>query len=60
LEACSGLAGLLKSVLILKNGAIPPNIDFKEPKISLKLQEKKNLMVSKSLVRNDISSHEIF
>jgi acyl transferase domain-containing protein len=54
LEACSGLAGLLKSVLILKNGAIPPNLDFKEPKTSLKLQEKKNLKVSEFLVRNDI------
>jgi acyl transferase domain-containing protein len=55
LEACSGLAGLLKSVLILKNGAIPPNIDFKEPKTSLKLQEKKNLKVNNFLVHNDIS-----
>ena len=44
LEACSGVAGLLKSILILQKGVIPPNIDFKEPKASLKLEEK-NLKV---------------
>ena len=40
LEACSGLAGLLKSILILQNGIIPPNIDFKEPKPTLRLDDR--------------------
>ncbi|RAK85572.1 ketoacyl-synt-domain-containing protein [Aspergillus costaricaensis CBS 115574] len=35
LEAASGLAGLIKTVLILKHGVIPPNINFEQynPKI---------------------------
>ncbi|KAM0421170.1 hypothetical protein ACHAPT_011062 [Fusarium lateritium] len=41
LEASSGVAGLLKAVLILKHGAIPPNIDFIEPKPTLHLEERK-------------------
>ncbi|KAI3553359.1 hypothetical protein CABS03_12727 [Colletotrichum abscissum] len=41
LEAASGMAGLLKSILILKHGKIPPNLDFIKPKPSLKLYEKK-------------------
>ncbi|KAF4992917.1 hypothetical protein FGRMN_6861 [Fusarium graminum] len=41
LEATSGIAGLLKSILILKHGHIPANLNFIKPKPSLKLYEKK-------------------
>ncbi|KIL85244.1 polyketide synthase [Fusarium avenaceum] len=41
LEATSGIAGLLKSILILKHGQIPANLNFIKPKPSLKLYEKK-------------------
>ena len=40
LEATSGIAGLLKSILVLKHGHIPPNLDFIKPKPSLKLYER--------------------
>lgn len=40
LEASSGVAGLLKAILILKHGAIPPNIDFIKPKPTLYLEER--------------------
>ena len=35
LEATSGLAGLIKAILILENKLIPPNADFGNPKPSL-------------------------
>ncbi|RTE82468.1 hypothetical protein BHE90_002981 [Fusarium euwallaceae] len=41
LEASSGVAGLLKAILILKHGTIPPNVDFIEPKPTLHLEERK-------------------
>jgi acyl transferase domain-containing protein len=41
LEATSGIAGLLKSILVLKHGQIPANLNFIKPKPSLKLYEKK-------------------
>ncbi|RSL51427.1 hypothetical protein CEP54_011402 [Fusarium duplospermum] len=41
LEASSGVAGLLKAILILKHGEIPPNVDFVEPKPTLHLAERK-------------------
>ncbi|GKU06255.1 unnamed protein product [Fusarium langsethiae] len=41
LEATSGIAGLLKSILILKHGQIPATLNFIKPKPSLKLYEKK-------------------
>ncbi|KFA59987.1 hypothetical protein S40285_08484 [Stachybotrys chlorohalonatus IBT 40285] len=41
LEASSGIAGLLKSILVLKHGYIPPNLNYIKPKPSLKLYEKK-------------------
>lgn len=41
LEATSGIAGLLKSILILKHSQIPANLNFIKPKPSLKLYEKK-------------------
>ena len=39
-EATSGLAGLIKSVLILKKQRIPPNLNFIEPKPGLRLDER--------------------
>ncbi|ENH75836.1 Lovastatin nonaketide synthase [Fusarium oxysporum f. sp. cubense race 1] len=41
LEATSGIAGLLKSILVLKHSQIPANLNFIKPKPSLKLYEKK-------------------
>lgn len=49
LEASSGIAGLLKSILVLKHGYIPPNLDFIKPKPSLKLYER-NIKVSMTCV----------
>jgi acyl transferase domain-containing protein len=48
LEATSGIAGLLKSVLVLKNSTIPPNLDFQNPKPSLRLHERKLKVCSRS------------
>lgn len=39
LESTSGLAGLIKTVLILENGLIPPNADFQSEKSNLKLKD---------------------
>lgn len=39
LESSSGLAGLIKTVLVLEKGLIPPNADFQIQKPSLKLEE---------------------
>lgn len=41
LEASSGIAGLIKGVMIIKKGFIPPNLDLETPKPSLKLDERK-------------------
>ncbi|RBA09650.1 hypothetical protein FPRO05_05586 [Fusarium proliferatum] len=41
LEATSGIAGLLKSILVLKHNQIPANLNFIKPKPSLKLYEKR-------------------
>lgn len=41
LEACSGLAGLIKAILVIEKGLIPPNADFKAPKPGLRLDERK-------------------
>ncbi|EAQ86385.1 hypothetical protein CHGG_07638 [Chaetomium globosum CBS 148.51] len=38
-EAASGLAGLIKVVLALEKGQIPPSVNFKEPNPQLKLDE---------------------
>ncbi|RDW64263.1 hypothetical protein BP5796_10765 [Coleophoma crateriformis] len=48
LEASSGVAGLIKAIMILKKGAIPPNIDFIKPKDTLKLEER-NIKIPLSL-----------
>lgn len=39
-EATSGLAGLIKSILVLKHQKIPPNLNFIEPKPGLNLDER--------------------
>ncbi|KAJ5833041.1 Highly reducing polyketide synthase sdnO [Penicillium riverlandense] len=41
LEASSGIAGIIKGIMIVKKGLIPPNIDLETPKPSLKLDERK-------------------
>lgn len=47
LEATSGLAGLIKAILILENKLIPPNADFGDPKSSLDLA-KRGILVCRS------------
>jgi acyl transferase domain-containing protein len=37
LEGASGLAGLIKAVLVLEKGLIPPNADLQVAKAELKL-----------------------
>lgn len=39
LESSSGLAGLIKTVLVLEKGVIPPNADFQAKKKDLKLED---------------------
>lgn len=39
LESASGLAGLIKTVLMLERGYILPNADFQEPKPELTLDK---------------------
>jgi acyl transferase domain-containing protein/NADPH:quinone reductase-like Zn-dependent oxidoreductase/SAM-dependent methyltransferase len=41
LEAASGIAGLIKAVLVLEKGWIPPNINFEVPKDGLNLNARK-------------------
>ena len=41
LESASGLAGLIKAVLCLEKGMIPPSINFVEENKALKLKERK-------------------
>lgn len=38
-EAAAGIAGLIKTVLALENGCIPPHADFDQPNPELKLHE---------------------
>jgi acyl transferase domain-containing protein len=45
LEGASGLAGLIKTVLILETGLIPPNLNFEQPNERIPLQQW-NLKVS--------------
>lgn len=40
LESCSGLAGLVKAVLMLEKQAIPPTVNFETPKPNLRLKER--------------------
>ena len=39
LESSSGLAGLIKTVVMLEKGLVPPNADFQTKKQSLELEE---------------------
>ncbi|KAI9729803.1 MAG: hypothetical protein M1818_008380 [Claussenomyces sp. TS43310] len=41
LEATSGLAGVMKATLALKNASVPPNVNFVHPKDGLLLEERK-------------------
>ncbi|RHZ58023.1 uncharacterized protein CDV56_108373 [Aspergillus thermomutatus] len=50
LEATSGIAGLLKCILVLKHGHIPQNLDFIKPKPSLKLYER-NIKIPTELTK---------
>ncbi|KAK4210859.1 hypothetical protein QBC37DRAFT_27292 [Rhypophila decipiens] len=40
LEATSGIAGLIKAILVLKKQQIPPNLNFIKPKPGLMLEER--------------------
>jgi acyl transferase domain-containing protein len=53
LEGASGLAGLIKTVLILETGLIPPNLNFEQPNERIPLQQW-NLKVSDSLTIADV------
>ena len=57
LESSSGLAGLLKAVLVLEKGLIPPNADFGVPKPELKLSERKMKVKVPISYNNDIAAH---
>ncbi|PHH69515.1 hypothetical protein CDD82_7707 [Ophiocordyceps australis] len=39
LEGAAGVAGLIKAVLVLEHGQIPPNINYKEPNPSIDFEE---------------------
>ncbi|KAF2182912.1 thiolase-like protein [Zopfia rhizophila CBS 207.26] len=41
LGSASHLATMIKSILILKHGAIPPNVNFEHPRANLNLEQKK-------------------
>ncbi|KAK7756046.1 Type I Iterative PKS [Diatrype stigma] len=41
LESVSGLAAMIKAVLVLEKGAIPPNVNFEHPRANLNLEQKK-------------------
>jgi acyl transferase domain-containing protein len=41
LESASGLAGLIKTVLVIEKGLIPPNLNLEVPKDGLLLEERK-------------------
>ncbi|KAL6691259.1 polyketide synthase [Trichoderma pleuroticola] len=48
LECVSGLAAMIKAILVLERGAIPPNVNFDQPKPNLNL-EKKKIQVPRTL-----------
>ena len=41
LESVSGIAGLIKAVMVLEKGLIPPLADFQVPKMRLQLENRK-------------------
>ncbi|KAL8786443.1 MAG: hypothetical protein Q9213_002759 [Squamulea squamosa] len=47
LEAASGLSGLIKAVLVLEKGEIPPNVGFETPKPALYLEDGKVMIPRK-------------
>jgi acyl transferase domain-containing protein len=49
LEAASGIAGLIKSTMILKMDQIPANLDLVELKPSLKLGERQIKVITVSI-----------
>lgn len=49
LECASGLAGLIKSLLVLEHRCIPPNADFKIAKEALRLDERR-IIIPSSLI----------
>lgn len=49
LEGCAGLAGLIKAVLVVERGEIPPLADFEKPNPRLKLDEWKVALPTKLL-----------
>ena len=50
LEAASCMAGIIKTIMILKNGMIPPQIEFEKEKPGLKLTER-NIKVCLQLLQ---------
>jgi acyl transferase domain-containing protein len=38
LEAVSGLAGVMKAVLAMENGLIPPNLNFERPNPAIDME----------------------
>lgn len=48
-ECVSGLAGLIKSLLIIENRCIPPNADFRKAKEGLRLDERRIIIPSMPL-----------
>ena len=53
LEASAGLAGLLKSILVLRSRAVPPQIRFAEPKPMLEL-ETRRIRIPRETTRLDL------
>jgi acyl transferase domain-containing protein len=49
LESCSGIAGLIKTVLILEKGLIPANLNYQYPNEKI-LKEKWHIKARKPLV----------
>ncbi|KAL9628307.1 MAG: hypothetical protein Q9164_007324, partial [Protoblastenia rupestris] len=50
LGSASGLAGLVKAVLVLEKGVIPLNADYRKPNPSLKLEERQIKVKSRIIV----------
>lgn len=40
-ECASGLAAIIKSIMIFEKGVIPPNVNFEDPRMSLEFEKKK-------------------
>lgn len=55
LESASGIAGLIKTVLVLEKGVIPPHLNFEKPKDGLNLEERK-IKVSRPILPSGCGS----